>query len=467
MSIRPFINPGDTIFCAEQSTDRVNSGVLEYRPEGRLETVFTAFNDRVNVAEADPIILLTDRAKYVSLYGNFTTERHRKLGPGMALKEVNTQRIVSTFGIVGDAPWQTTDRIKAVSFNIDHSLTILENRDALEKLGRISELESPEERYLFKLRAAGATISLYYTAGFSLRSQAPENVQARFEIEFDECKSLSDYSKLVEAIIAFFSFNLGVPLTPSEVRITQFSNDEIMKQLEKGNVTPDHEFIALFNPFPIHSDEIELFSSPYNSLNSCSLENLSEALSVWLNRDEEWHNAYSVMMGSLKHRNTISGDRLIAACKWLEEIPASQALQVLDDKKFSSIVEAARKAASDAEANGLSDRISNGLKSIKLENSSERFRRLCRSVPIQVFLGTTDVEMAKDLKKAIQMRGRVAHRNLGHGKIDDLNVSIKVVEALCFLLTLRELPSRENSEVNIRLHRLLSEYRFLTQRHSD
>lgn len=191
-------------------------------------------------------------------------------------------------------------------------------------------------------------------------------------------------------------------------------------------------------------------------------------MGAWVLREAEWAKATALMMGSLGLVKQVSGHRLLMACRWLEAIPGGQAERALDDNKLSAIVEAAQKAA---EAHGCGDlgrRISGSLQSIKRESNEARFRRLIASV-VAVF-GTEAFEplpkgrnIVSALVRAMGFRGQEAHGFIEGSDGDQLAsliTSTAALEALCYLLTLRELPIDKAGRDRALHSRLVRSYRY-------
>jgi len=192
------------------------------------------------------------------------------------------------------------------------------------------------------------------------------------------------------------------------------------------------------------------------------LEALKNCLVTWVSRYADWRKASIQMMRCLSLNGEISSDRLLAACKWFEEIPLTQSENIISDKDIQIISKVATVKASELGYSNISNRISGSLKSIKSEANEDRFVRLVKMVKDKFGLASIDDEIISFLKKALAFRGKVAHGHFSPSDDEDLRIfskSIHAMEALCFLLTAHDLPIINNSVERIHNNPFIQHYR--------
>lgn len=108
------------------------------------------------------------------------------------------------------------------------------------------------------------------------------------------------------------------------------------------------------------------------------------------------------MMDCLRLQNEISAERLLAACKWLEEVPSAQPVQVTDDIIIQNIAGTALYAADELGQDRLRARIPQALDRLKLESYRERFDRLVKRLADRFGAGVADKGMPGHLIAALR-----------------------------------------------------------------
>ena len=140
----------------------------------------------------------------------------------------------------------------------------------------------------------------------------------------------------------------------------------------------------------------------------------------------------------------MSGDRLMTACRWLENIPGADSEMAVSDDDIDAI---ARVASAEAENRGHKDyqsRIAGVIRSqLKKESNSERFTRLHHSICHKFGNDALEPDIITNLLRAMQFRGRIAHGDFepdNEAEYRSFARSVYVMEAMCYLLTIRDLP---------------------------
>ena len=452
----------DNFLCTELTSGEKYSGKFQFGDDG-ISTTLVSFDGPILVKLESPIILITEKLDVISLYDSFTGHRGKTFRNDRPAKTAHTQKIVSNIAVVGNDEWAADNRVKRVGFGIRNTMPLLRNQEKVARLSmaRVQGADEKDDWLLLNFKANGMAVRLYYTAQYGQWSNEPREVEPRFELEFDEAVLLGKHLDPVRQVVAFCSMALGVPLIPSNITISRQSLVEFLDDVNNRRPTQDHRLLYRWFEFEIDPSEIRMFGSPVNAYNQNGLDNLGECLRVWLERGAEWRDAYELMIGAFVRRNEFGADRLLNACKWFEALPNSRANQVVDTETIQAISIAAIEAARERGIKGIKDRISGSIRSIGQENRDQLFRRLIdlawHAVPLPHPLN----EMVSDLKSSQKLRGKAAHGNLD---LDDKDGDERIMrctdalEALCILMTLRDLPITDDCRQQVNKHRIVDRY---------
>lgn len=451
----------NSIACVDLTTGKSIQGIIGFNEQDILELNLTSFFGDFEAYRHDTIDLALENTKYMTLRGCVMSSHNKKFHFIEPNRTTYSTCILSNMGIVGPSLWQEHDHALIVRFSIPEAAYVLQSRNHIINAMKVGTDEWNPNSILLSFDVPGGQAKIFYASKLTSSSVVAEEVEPRFEIEFSEKKTLQDVQYVINGIVSFFSFCMGIPMSPTNIMINKHSETEIEEAINSNIVLDDHEVVGQYRQFPIDDVEIESATSPFNASEPDSLLLFKDAITLWLQRQDQWFEAYSVLMGTLKHRRSISGDRLISACRWLEEIPDVASINVMNEVEFLQIVSAARFAAKSLGLTSLNDRISNGLKNIKKETSKQRFHRICSELKLTSKYGIEHQSMVRKLANALAIRGRVAHRSYSGKITEELNESILAIEALCFLLTVRDLPSDDKSLILIKKHRMVDMYRML------
>jgi hypothetical protein len=192
------------------------------------------------------------------------------------------------------------------------------------------------------------------------------------------------------------------------------------------------------------------------------LRALREALITWVRRNADWKNANDQMMHCLASKHEISPDRLLAACKWFEEIPLTKARAAITEEHIAIIAETASLKASELGYSNTRERIAGALKPLRMQSNEQRFSRLVEQVRERFGPSILGSEAVNHLKNALAFRGKSAH---GHYTASDdaefrnFVKSIYAVEALCFLLMALDLPIAGKGIERANSNQFITDYR--------
>ncbi len=348
-----------------------------------------------------------------------------------------------------------------MSFTVNHSLNLIRHKEKVALIGsaRFSEEDIFE---LFSDSILGMKISARYGATYGMEFDAPKKLWPIFEIEFDNACNLHEYIIYVSNYTQFLSFCLGVKLKPNDIRLSRLSREETITALENRTYVGDHEAHYVWPEEEIESRDLWVGGSPVRAWDEEELTALRACLMTWMNRAPAWNNAYAMMMTSFALKNVISSERLVNACRWLEEIPISQSQSAISNSDINAIsTSAVQQAEKLGYSSNIRERIEGAIKWIKAETAEERFTRLIATVREKFGKNILPEDVVMHLRRAIQFRGKSAH---GHFSPQDdeeyksFAKSILAMEAFCYLLTALELPINAEGVKRVKSNPVLRDY---------
>lgn len=412
-----------------------------------------------------PIFLKTAEADTVSLHSNITVgtgETSRLIDQKEQTYETTYhQEIISNIAVVGNTRWEETDKLKRTHFTVNHIDHLLRHRGKIQAISG-ARYPSDEHFLLFRDAAKGMKLSAWYAANYNASLDSPQSVWPTFEIEFDVPVGLHEYVKHLSNYVFFLSLLVGVRLAPRDIHIDRLSFDEMKERVETHSYPGNHRVHYVWPEDEIAEGDTNGFGSPVRAYDDYALASLRAVLISWMDRASEWRKPYQLMMASFSFRHLISSERLINACRWLEEIPKGKPQNSLQKEDIAAISAAAsEKAAGLGHPETIQKRIENAIGFIRVEISEERFTRLVGTVKERFGENILPTNVVDHLTRAIRFRGRAAH---GHFEPDNdtefqaFYKSMRAMEALCLLLTVRDLPISDQGREQISSHPLVEGY---------
>lgn len=411
--------------------------------------------------EKEPVFLRTNNNNFISLHSNIQVGLGTSSRRGRQRTVVHNQKIISSVAVIGPDRWSADDPVKYVTFRVEHTNSVLRHQDKTRHLS-MSSLAEERAHELFEVCVAGITLRVAYGGRYSVEHDHPIETWPYIEIEFDDGIILSKYLDYVACIVQFFSASLGIYLQPSGVKICRLSQDEMMAAIKTDQFDDMHSVEYCWPEIKIEENRIWHGNSFILAYDDAELSALKECISKWVERLPEWRKAYALMMGSLSLTKEISPNRLMAAWRWFEEIPGTEMTSVIADDDVATISQQASNNAAELGYSGLQKRIAGALRRIGTETNLERFSRLVGTVRAKFGTGIFDDEILDHLERAVGFRGRVAHGHFGadsDSEFQHFARSIYAVEALSFLLTIRDLPMCEAGAKRAGGNPFVSDYR--------
>lgn len=416
------------------------------------EPVYLRLEDNLVVSMLDTVASRPGRSSYL-----------REPQSTTYFAEISANTVVS-----GYKPWQPADPIRRVWFRVPHAKSLLYNRDRLRAARMRSFPAKAASDPLFEVTVAGMVFKCWYSLSGSFEF-GTNNWEPLFEVEFHEPKTLKTYLEPVHSMLQFLSAGAGFQLTPEDITISPSNHAEWLAAIEHEQRSDERYSVQYaWTPADVEKHDLHVRNSFFIAYEAVDLVVLKDCLRAWLLRDATWAKATALMMGSMGMVRQVSGQRLLMACRWLEAIPGARAERALDNNQLAAIVKAAQEVAQTQGCGDLAHRISGALQSIKRESNEARFVRLVTSV-VSIF-GTEAFEPMPEgrgivpaLVRAMGFRGREAHSFIeggDGGEVAALMASTAALEALCYLLTLKDLPIDEAGRDRALSSRMVRTYRY-------
>ncbi|MGX9856808.1 hypothetical protein ACR03S_15395 [Limimaricola variabilis] len=255
------------------------------------------------------------------------------------------------------------------------------------------------------------------------------------KISFDKPIKVSEIYAEILLIRSFLSMVSGCAIGLRDIYFYRARSDAL------SNISDlvENRFLWL-NSFPVDNVS-ELRHIPLLRVGGNSeRENFSNCLASWYIRGDKWIGA---MMGALRRLgdDTYSGERLVRACSWLEDIPIAKPTKVMATGDVGRL----KQIVSDglpSEFSHLSERIGGLIGAVANESHRERVSRLFPYVARAGLYDSKD-EFVRDVVEGLRRRGKFAH---GHkplsksSEFSDLVRQIDAVETLCYCIMFFSLP---------------------------
>lgn len=334
------------VHCVEIVSGKGIAGTFTANEDG-IRAKFFSFGDSFHLRPEDPLYLMTADGDVVSMFRNIPGSLGHRSSISTESPTIYHQEIISNICLLGKEKWDWGDKVKRVRFMVPNILHLMRNDDKIGLLSLDKNAASQEECDIFRIKTKEACVSARYTAAYSSWGKEPQNIDVVFEAEYDEAQELGRHLATVQDITRFFVFATGLPLVPSNVFVSRLSTDDFMVRLEKEHVPDEHRDLVRFRTYDVEDRGLHFHGSPVHAHSSEELSALTLSLLAWLDRAEEWRGAYAHMFECSRQRRTVSSDRMLSACRWLEELPSAQPIRGYSDELISSIISSAIDAAKD------------------------------------------------------------------------------------------------------------------------
>lgn len=450
--------------CIELVTGHQFSGVVTVSRKALKADIF-AFDEPHNLLEERTVLhLRTHENMIISLHNIIWDASGINTAFNPTRRTVRRLRVTSNVAVVGDEIWQETDIVRHVSFKLHAAERVLMHRSTRRQ--RRSDGELFKDTHIFTIKTPRYTCRASQIGNYSWQVGSMVSYEPIFEIDYGQAgTSLSQYMEDIGCIGSFFSLAVGAWLRPNTIRICRSTRRQIMLRAAKNDFPSIHLAFYRFRSQP----EIPTsFGPPFVlSLNKTETGHVAACLAEWIARFSAWKGAMRLMVSSLELHNEITAERLLNACRWLEEIPTAKAAPAIAEADIKQIAEQAVIKAKQLGYSDKTKRIRGAVRAIRIESNEDRFERLRQRINDRIGEGKLPPKVTADLVKAIAVRGVAAH---GHYQLNkdtdfiDLEISIYAVEALCYFLTVTDLPVSKEGMSRLSGHWLATNYLYRSSR---
>jgi hypothetical protein len=456
----PKIESGKPLHCVELVTGERLTGTLLVS-DTELRAIIYSYTDFFNIKGEEPVFLQAETNDIVSLHSNVTTSAgttSRNIPPE---RVTYRQEILSNVAVVGHDPWTAADDVKRVSFQVKHTKQLMHHDGKVKAIGR-SRFATEEHLTLFNDTAQGMTLRAWYGATYGMEFDGPKEIWPTFELEFEEPRDIRGYIESVSDFVFFLSFCFGVQLKPSGITIDRLSFKQMMEAIEKHEYPGAHEVHYMWPETEVDKHDLFVGGSPVRCWDDNELTSFRECLVAWMNRAAAWRRPNALMMTGFGLKHVVSSERLLNACRWLEDIPIAKAQPVLSASDIDAIAAAAAAKAQELGHDAaISERVAGAVRWIRSETSEQLFTRLVGTVERR-FGKVMPNEAVEHLKRAISFRGKSAHGHFNpesDAQFRAFSKSTRAMESLCYLLTALELPIPEKGVSRTGSNSVLRDYR--------
>lgn len=457
----PKLKSGKPLHCVELVTGQSLTGTVLVSDD-ELRAEIYSYTGHFHIKGEQPVFLQTETNEIVSLHSNVTTiagTSSRNIAPQRATRR---QEILSNVAVVGHDAWEAEDGVRRVSFQVKHTNQLMRHDHKVKAIGR-TRFPTEEHLTIFSDATQGMTVRAWYGATYGMEFEGPTELWPTFGLEFDEPRSIRDYIGHVSDYVNFLSFCFGVQLKPSEIRIDRLSVAQMMEAIEKHEYPGDHEVHYIWPDVEVDNRDLWVGGSPVRSWDDKELASFRDCLVAWMNRAATWRRPNALMMTSFGLKNVVSSERLLNACRWLEDIPIAKAQAVLSSSEIDAIAAvAAAKAQELGHDAAIGERVAGAIRWIRAETAEQQFTRLVGSVERKFGKGVLPDEAVEHLKRAINFRGKSAHGHFNpesDAQFRAFSKSTRAMESLCYLLTALDLPISEEGLTRVGSNPVLRDYR--------
>jgi len=452
------LEKGRLYHCRRETAGQ--TGHLSIGSEGMSVELFD-YDSFFHVDDGAVLHLRLEDSRSVSLYDTVAGGTGNRSLLGENPVTTYAAKIHANTVVVGHQPWEISDAIRRTSFRIKKAKSLLDNATKVRRLASRALAFRAGDSQLFEVRSRDLTVRCWYGGSGSLDLGLNEWWPV-FDIEFGEPRTLHSYLGDVHRVLRFFSAAAGFQLTPSEISMSRFTEQENGKRLERDLRDDLFDVEYMWAEAPVREFDLRPHYSFVCAFDAREIRSMGACLAAWLDRSSEWEEASTLMMGSLGLHDQVSGERLLMACRWLEKIPGAKAERTLEDEDLSAVTGAALEAAESRGLKGLEGRISGALRTLRSEANRDRLSRLVATVAKRFPESGLDEATVDHLMLAQKLRGVVAHGLFEPeaGSSRALQRAFTATEALSYLLMIKDLPLTQKGRGRATSSRLVRDYRY-------
>ncbi len=446
--------------CREEATEKRVHGTLQIS-DVEMKLSLASFDDFFFIQNRESVPVRLENSSYATLLNCIFGGPGRTHAGGKEQITTYNQTIIPNTVVTGPDPWELDRPVKHVQFGVPDASVLLIHSPKFKELAR-ADFEELPDMVMSTIELETMTVRVWYAISEKPFDRTSRIITPKIDLDLNSPKNVETYWHEVMSIVRFLSSILCLPLRPDRTEIHSESSVEQIAQIKAGASSPAHEV-------HYHSSQEGVLSEVGNDLHAAyalvyddeEKAFFERCLGAWIERDSKWVNATAAMMVSFRLSDEISGERLMSAFQWLEEIPTAAPQKSIADDHVRQITDAAVREASSLGLNNGSDRIRGALSVLQMESHRDRFTRLLDTIYKEFGRDILDHDIVDYLILATQFRGRVAHGVFEPRTADEsrkFRTAIFAVETLCYLLTVRDLPLSAGGRERVRHCRPISGY---------
>jgi hypothetical protein len=446
--------------CREETTEDRVPGSFEITDRD-MKLSLLSFDKFFFIDDFPLITVRLENNTYVTMFQNVYGGPGRSWTNGTPPREAHTQTVSANIVVVGPEAWRVERAIRHVGFNVPLANGLLKHDDTYDALARAEVWGLPNSK-LLEISFGNVNVLIGYEVRGVGTDPTRTRISPRIGVDFFGSRSLDTYLPTVYSIVRFFSAALCLRLRPHDTEIRAQTHEEFVAAVEAQE--PAHTFEAHYiwsHDIGLVEEAADLHGSFVLSHCDAERDNLTACLKAWLERDEDWRNATTLMMGSLKLKDEVSAERMLMAFKWLEEIPTAVQLRPISTDHVDTIAQRAAEVATELGYEDWTGRIRGSLRVLRFESHRDRFARLVSTLRKRFGAEIVDDEIVDHLVQATAFRGRIAHGHFEPQDEEEFSTFMKAsaaLECLNYLLMLRDLPISEAAVERLRSNRIMTQY---------
>jgi hypothetical protein len=452
------LEKGRRYHCRVEGAEQTGHFVIS---EEEMAVELFDYNNYFHVVNGSSLNLKLENGRFASLLDTVSGGGRQTYVGIQTPSTIYSEKIHANTILVGHLPWKPDDVVTSAYFSLKQAKPIFQNTKKVRDIARQTLSLKPIDLHIFEVDTGLLNIKCWYGGSSSLELGLRE-WWPHFRISFRETHTINTYLRELHRVFEFFSAAAGFQLSPSDISVRRASPQQSISPMIRSIDESFFDVEYLWSTSDIIRSELQPNYSFVCSIDARERRNMASCLEAWLMRADDWDEANKLMQGSLRLHNQMSGKRLLMACRWFEKIPGVKAEQFLADGELVAITKAAVTAATDLGLVETEARISGALRTLRLEANRDRLSRLVKAV-MQRFpnCGLND-ETVEHLLLAQRLRGVVAHGLLDgeKGGWRELKLAITSMEALCYLLMIKDLPMTRKSRQRAVTSRLVRDYSY-------
>lgn len=391
-----------------------------------------------------PIHLRTSENELITLFDNIESGVGHGWRHSAEEMVVYKQNISFNLAFVGGERWKLDSKIGQVTFEVSGVENLLRHREKLRHFLNNPIFDS--DGVVYKIDPPSYTLKIVFISKINIFSDYPVEPEIKIHVTYNDPVSIKHFREDIRGFVAYLSFLAGSRLVEDNVKVCARTEVDYEEIINRG------DYAGFSDVYYRQNKEVRqnFFRSSADDLLTVSddqeASSFGQCYAAWNNQLDEWSTAYTLMLNAFFMAGEVSGNRLMNACRWFENIPSARPLTTDSAEHVAKISEAALSEANrlGVDDNETKSRIVNALKSIGLESRREHIGRLKDRLSCHFGSSISDEKFVEHVMVGLgRLRGKAAHNHVaptGAVEFRQLNKSITAIEAMCWLLTAEALP---------------------------